>query len=142
VRPANGTNSVNHALNREGARLRSIWHGAGDRAWRGRGAVGHVAGDVGEPTIVVAGVDALRGEGVLHVEPFPFSDHSRGLRDDDAGVEGVVELRVEDLGLEGGTLLENGDGGNVGECLARRARTSCQRAGNRRHGAAFRQARR
>ena len=58
-----------------------------------------------------------RGERLLHVEAVPLGDHAFGLLDDDAAVERVVELLVEDLGLERGAVLEDGDGGDVGERL-------------------------
>ena len=46
-----------------------------------------------------------------------LGQHPFGLLDDDAAVERVVELLVDDLGLEGGAVLEDGDGGDVGERL-------------------------
>ena len=49
--------------------------------------------------------------------PEPLGDHALGLLDDDAAVERVVELLVEDLRLERGAVLEDGDGGDVGERL-------------------------
>ena len=84
---------------------------------RGEGAVDDVVGDVDQPEVVVAGVVAQRGEGLFHVEAGAFGDHALGLLDDDAAVEGVVELLVDDLGLERGAVLEDGDGGDVGEGL-------------------------
>src|SRR5207249_6693063 len=43
--------------------------------------------------------------------------HSLGLLNDHAAVEGTVELFVQRLGFQGGAVLKDGDGGNVGEGL-------------------------
>ena len=53
----------------------------------------------------------------FHVDAFPLGDHPFRLLDDDAAVQSVVELFVEDLSLERGAVLEDGDGGDVGERL-------------------------
>ena len=68
---------------------------------------------------MVAGVDPQSREGLLHVEAFSFCHHPLGLFDDDAAVESVLELLVEDLGLERGAVLEDGDGGHIGQGLGR-----------------------
>ena len=77
----------------------------------------HVASDVDEPEVVVAGVVAQPRERLLHVEAKPLGQHTFGLLDDDAAVQSIVELLVHDLGLLGSAVLENGDGGDVGESL-------------------------
>ncbi len=38
-----------------------------------------------KPQVVVAGVVAQHGKGLLHVEIFPLGDHALGLLDDDRG---------------------------------------------------------
>ena len=66
---------------------------------------------------MVAGVVAQSRERLLHVEAFSFGHHALGLFDDDAAVESVLELLVDDLGLERGPVLEDGDGGDIGQGL-------------------------
>ena len=46
-----------------------------------------------------------------------LGDHPLGLLDDDPAGEGLGELLVEELGVERGAVLEDGDGGDVGERL-------------------------
>ena len=50
---------------------------------------------------------------------FPLGDHPFRLFDDDAAVQSLVELFVEDLNLRRGAVLKDGDGGDVGERLGR-----------------------
>src|SRR3954465_15189911 len=76
-------------------------------------------GNVDKAEVAAAGVAAQPGERLLHVEVGPFSEHSLRLLDDDAGVQGLAELVVEHLGLDRGTMLQDGDGGDVGEGLGR-----------------------
>ncbi len=66
---------------------------------------------------MVAGVSAQRRERLFHVEVFPLGHHALGLFDDYAAVEGVLELLVHPLGLERGAVLEDGDGGHIGQGL-------------------------
>jgi hypothetical protein len=54
---------------------------------------------------------------LFEVDAEAFGEHAFGLFDDDAAVEGVVELVVEALGLVGGAVLQDGDGGDVGHGL-------------------------
>ena len=60
--------------------------------------------DIHEPEVVVAGVATQRSEGLFHVEPESLGDHPLGLLDDDAAVERVGELLVEDLRFERGSV--------------------------------------
>ena len=62
-------------------------------------------------------MSAQEVEGLVHAEVLPFGDHALGLFDDHPAVEGVAELLVDELGLERGAVLENGDGGHVGQRL-------------------------
>ena len=55
---------------------------------------------------MVAGMVAQGRERPLHVEVFSFGDHSLGLFDDDPAVECVLEFLVDDLGFEGGAVLD------------------------------------
>ena len=73
--------------------------------------------DVGEAMVVVAGVVAQTGEGLFHVQPLALGDHALGLLDHDATVQGVVELLVDDLGAARRVVLEDGDGGHIGQGL-------------------------
>ena len=51
--------------------------------------------------------------------PARVGDHTFGLLDHDAAVQREVELLVEDVGVpDGGPMLQDGDGGHVGERLA------------------------
>jgi hypothetical protein len=63
------------------------------------GTVDDVVGDVDEPKAVAAGMCAQSRERLFHVKALALSDHSLGLFDDDAAVERVVELFVDDVGL-------------------------------------------
>src|SRR5579862_3672533 len=72
-----------------------------------QGAVDHGLGHLDERSVVVAGVGAQRGERLFHVEVLSLGNDPLGLFDDDATVERVVELLVEDLGLERGTMLKD-----------------------------------
>ena len=68
---------------------------------------------------MVPGVVAQGGEGQLHVEAGSLGDHTLGLLNDDPAVEGVLELLVEDLGFEGGAVLEDGNSRDVSQGLGR-----------------------
>ena len=85
----------------------------------GMGAGEDVVGEVDEAEVVVAGVVAQRQERLVHVETRPLGHHPLGLLDDDAAVEGVLELLVHDLGLADDPMVQDGDGGDVGQGLGR-----------------------
>jgi hypothetical protein len=72
---------------------------------------------VNETLIVVASVMAKPREGLLHVEPGPLRDDTFGLLYDDAAVERMIELLVHELGLAGGSVMNDGDGGHIGQSL-------------------------
>ena len=55
--------------------------------------------DIDEPKVVPTGMRAQPRERLVHAEALPFSDHAFGLFDNDAAVERVVELIVDDVGL-------------------------------------------
>lgn len=57
------------------------------------------------------------GEGFLRTDRLTLGDHAFGLLDDNAAIEGVIELIVEDLSLESGAELKDGDGGGIRKCL-------------------------
>lgn len=52
-----------------------------------------------------------------HVDAGAFEDHAFGLLDQDAAGQGLGELLVDELGLGGGTVLNDADSGQVGEGL-------------------------
>ena len=66
---------------------------------------------------MVAGMVTQGRERLLHVEAFSLCDDPLGLLDDDPAVERMLELLVDDLGFEGGAVLEDGDGRDVGQGL-------------------------
>jgi hypothetical protein len=76
-----------------------------------------VVGDVGQPQVVAAGMTAQRGERRRHVEALALGHHALGLLDHDPAVEGVGELLGEDLRPDRGSVLEDGDGGDIREGL-------------------------
>ena len=91
---------------------------------RSRADARSVAGDdgtghVGESEVVAAGVVAQGGEGLLHVEALVFGDHALGLLDHDAAVEGFLSCSLRSWVSSGGPVLQDGDGGDVGESLSR-----------------------
>ncbi|MGH9022902.1 MAG: hypothetical protein ACRDV9_07365 [Acidimicrobiia bacterium] len=69
--------------------------------------------------ILVVGVFAKAGEGLLHVEAVavPLGHHAFGLLDHDTADESTVELFGDQLSLGDRPVLENGDGGYVGQSL-------------------------
>ena len=73
---------------------------------------------------------AERREGGRHVEVAAVGQDTLGLFEDDPAVEGVLELFADDGLVRGGTVLDEGDGRDVGEglgeaevCLVERARS-------------------
>ncbi len=64
---------------------------------------------------MIASVVAHDVERFRHVHAFSLGDHSFRLFDRDAAVQRVLELLVEDLRLERGTVLEYRDRRNVGQ---------------------------
>ena len=56
-------------------------------------------------------------EGLFHIEPGSFRHYTLGLLYDDAAVERMIELLVHELGLAGGPVMKDGDGGHVGQSL-------------------------
>jgi hypothetical protein len=75
----------------------------GSEGGDGEGAVDNVVGDVEQAEVVGAGVVAQCRERLFHVEALALGHHAFGLLDDDAAVEGVVQLFVYILGLERGS---------------------------------------
>jgi hypothetical protein len=80
-------------------------------------AVNNGASRVNETKIVVAGVMAKAGEGLVHIQSGPLRHHTFGLLYDDATVERMIELLVHELGLGGGPVVNDGDGGDIGQGL-------------------------
>ena len=80
-------------------------------------AVNDGVSDINETLIVVESVMAKPREGLLHVEPGPLRYDTFGLLYDDVTVEGMIELLVHELGLAGGPVVKDGDGGHVGQSL-------------------------
>jgi hypothetical protein len=80
--------------------------GRGFRRWR--------LGDIGEAEVVVAGVGAQPGEGLGQADSGAFGDHALGLLDHHPAGQGGGQLLVQPLGLGAGTVLGDGQGGEVG----------------------------
>jgi stearoyl-CoA desaturase (delta-9 desaturase) len=82
-------------------------------------ATGHgVAGRVGEAEVVPAGVPPEPVERLVDGQLLALGDHPLGLFDDDATGQCVGQLGVDLLRLDGGTVLQDGDGRHVGERLS------------------------
>ena len=64
-----------------------------------------------------AGGAAQQGERLIHVEVATFGDDTFGLFDDDAAVEGGLELFGEAVAVADSAGLEKSDGGHIGEGL-------------------------
>jgi len=75
-------------------------------------------GSVNETKIVVAGVIAKPRKGLIHGESGPLRYDTFGLLYDDATVECMIELLVHELGLSGGPVMNDGDGGDIGQRLS------------------------
>ena len=56
-------------------------------------------------------------EGAVHVDVGGLAHLAFGLLDHDPAVEGLAELEVEDLGVDGDLVLDDGDSGDVGHAL-------------------------
>ena len=56
-------------------------------------------------------------ERLVHPHPQPLGDDALGLLDDDSAVERLLQLVGNRLQVEGGPILKEGDGGDVGEGL-------------------------
>jgi hypothetical protein len=63
-------------------------------------AAGDIFSEDDEPQVVVAGMVAQGREGLSHVAACSLGHHPFGLFDHEAAVEGVLELLVDDLGLD------------------------------------------
>jgi Lipopolysaccharide assembly protein A domain len=87
-----------------------------ERGWID-GPVNGVSGDVGEAQVVVAGVAAEPAEGLVDGELTALGDPALGLLDHDSARQRCGELGVDLVCFHGGAVLQDGDGGDVGECL-------------------------
>ena len=81
------------------------------------GAFGNGSAEVGQAEVVVPGVVPQPLERLVHVQVGGLTELALGLFDDDPAVERLTELGVERLGIDGGLMLEDGDGCHVGERL-------------------------
>jgi hypothetical protein len=80
------------------------------------------AGEIGESQLTGAGVAAQVGEGVVDRDLPAFGQDALGLFDDDAGGQdgqGGLELDAFEVALFQGSLLQDGDGGDVRQGLGR-----------------------
>ena len=93
--------------------------GAGGEDVEIHGPADNAAGDLGKMLIAAAGVVAEHREGGVDGPAVSFGDHPFGLLDDDAAGERLAELLVDESGVEGGAVLQDGDRGDVGK------RSSC-----------------
>src|ERR1700685_3632879 len=80
-------------------------------------AVNDRVSSVNEAEIVVSGVMAKPSEGLFHVEPGPLCYYTFGLFDDNTAAERMVELLVHKLGLAGGPVVKDRDGGDISQSL-------------------------
>jgi hypothetical protein len=78
------------------------------------GAVDDIAGQVAEPLLAGTGVCAEQGECLCEVDLAAFGEYAFGLFDDDAAVEGGLQLLGEHLLSAEGAFLQDADGGYVG----------------------------
>ena len=85
-----------------------------DRARRQRPA-DQGACDEAEFLVVVAGVGAQRTESGVHVDLPGLGEEPLGLLDHDPAVQCVLELFSEDRGTVDAALLEDSDGGHIGQ---------------------------
>src|SRR5581483_5323908 len=83
----------------------------------GECAVDDLPGDVGKVAVVAPGVAPEEGEGFVDVDVGPFGEHPFGLFDDDPAVEGPFELFGEELLVVLEPVLEDAEGGDVGQGL-------------------------
>ena len=74
-------------------------------------------GDVGESLVVVSGVEAQHGEGLVHGHVRVLSDGALGLLDEHAAVKSVLELLVETGPVRRGDAGDEGDAGYVRQSL-------------------------
>ncbi len=64
---------------------------------------------------MVASVAPQPGESFGEPGASPFGDYAFGLLDHDAAAQGIGELLVQALSLAAGTMLDDAEGGQVGE---------------------------
>ncbi len=88
--------------------------GAGD----GLGAVDEGAGEVGQALVAVAGLVAQQGERLVDVDAQPLGELALGLLDDDPAVQRGLQLLVEGIAAAHAALVQQADGGHVGQRLA------------------------
>ncbi len=85
-----------------GASIRSVFRlgpdlpGQPAQRGRGQGANDDSFSHGDEAQVVVAGMGSPGREGLLYIEAFSLGHHPLGLFDDDAAVEGALELLVYD----------------------------------------------
>lgn len=76
-----------------------------------------LARNVGESPVVVAGVLPQGRERVVHTCLVPFREDSLRLFNDDAAVEGHLELLPDNLMSANSAFLDDADSGDVCKCL-------------------------
>ena len=89
--------------------------------------------------LLVAGAAAQQGEGLVDVQLEAFGQDALGLFDQDAAVQRGLQLLGQDVAAADGALLQQPDGGHVGQGLADAelaldpaARARCRRGSARR----------
>ena len=92
------------------------------------GTGGDLLGEIGQAQIVGAGVVPQAPECLIHVGVASLGDLAFGLFDYDSAVEGAAQLAVEGLGVVDDPVLQDGDGGDVGESLGGRDISFAKRA--------------
>ena len=88
--------------------------GAGD----GLGAVDESSGEVGQALVAVAGLVPQQRERLVDVDAQPLGEFALGLLDDDPAVQRGLQLLVEGIAVAHAALMQQADGGHVGQRLA------------------------
>src|SRR3984893_2855593 len=88
--------------------------GAGD----GLGAVDESSGEVGQALVAVAGLVPQQRERLVDVDAQPLGEFALGLLDDDPAVQRGLQLLVEGIAAAHAALVQQADGGHVGQRLA------------------------
>jgi hypothetical protein len=82
-------------------------------------ATGDLLGHFSQVQVAIARVAAQPVEGGLHGQAVVVGEHALGLFDDDSAVQGGLELFGDDFASADGLLLQDSDGGHVGQACPR-----------------------
>jgi len=105
-------------------------YGLGADSWPGRAgpapvragerlcAVDEGQGQIGQAAVAGPGAVAEQGEGLVHVHPEAFGELALGLLDDHPAIQRGLQLLVQDVAVPHAALVQQADGGHVGQRLA------------------------